>query len=142
MLVPLKFNEQVCPWSDRDIRAGEGWQNAIDGQLREYAKAAVLLVSPPYLASDFVRNDELPVLLKRAQDNGISVISVILRHCFFKEALFRYPHPSGPQTLSLSVFQAINSPELPLSAMTLAEQDWVLKSVGLRLLEIFDKSSR
>jgi len=141
MLKPLKLNDQVCAWSDKDIQPGRNWKEAIEFQLREYAKAAVLLVSPAFLASDFIRNGELPVLLKRSEDEGLTVIPVILRSCLFEEAKFRYPdHEVGPQTVSLSVFQAINSPKRPLVSMTEGEQDEVLKAIGLQLKNIFERT--
>src|ERR1044071_5703536 len=79
MLKPLNLQDEVCAWSDQDIKPGQGWGAAITGQLEHYAEAAVLLISPAFLASDFIRNSELPVLLKRAQDDGVLVLSVILR---------------------------------------------------------------
>ena len=139
MLTPIRLNDQVCAWSDRELRAGENWGEAISWQLNNSAKAAVLLVSPAYLASEFVRNGELPVLLKRSHDAGLVVIPVILRPCLFKDAMFKYPDPeSGPDKLSLSVFQAANSPQRTLVEATLGEQDRILMSVALSLKQIFD----
>lgn len=135
MLKPLRLNDMVCAWSDKDIELGSDWRRGIDFQLKHYAEAAVLLVSPAYLASEFIRSSELPVLLRRKQESGLLVIPMILRHCLFAEALFSYPDPSaGPEKLSLSVFQAANPPDHPLDAMSLSEQDAVFTEVGRRLL--------
>jgi hypothetical protein len=136
MLKPLRLNDMVCAWSDRNIELGAHWSEKIRFQLEHYAEAAVLLVSPAYLASDFIRSSELPVLLKRAQEGGVLVVPIILRHCFFAEALFNYPDPvAGPQKLSLSVFQAANPPDRPLDAVRRNEQDQVFARVGRALLD-------
>lgn len=137
ILKPLRLNDMVCAWSDKDIEIGGDWQCAIDHQLESYAEAAVLLVSPAYLASDFIRSSELPVLLRRRQESGLLVIPIVLRHCFFAEALFRYPDPTaGSEKLSLSVFQAANLPTQPLDSMSRSEQDAVFTAVGHRLLAV------
>jgi len=90
-LKPLRLNNMICTWSDKDIELGSDWRRGIDFQLERYAEAAVLLVSPAYLASDFIRSSELPVLLRWKQESGLLVIPMILRHRLFAEALFRYP---------------------------------------------------
>jgi len=61
-LAPLAFQDQVCAWSDKDIETGQDWHDTIQ-QTLENTKAAVLLVSPAFLASTYIRNSELPVLL-------------------------------------------------------------------------------
>ena len=56
----------------RDIKIGENWQDRIQAKL-DSSLAVVLLISPAFLASDYVANNELPVLLKHAHDrNGDS----------------------------------------------------------------------
>jgi hypothetical protein len=136
MLRPLRLNDMVCAWSDKDIRSGGDWRREIEFQLEKYAEAAVLLVSPAYLASDFIRSSELPVLLRRKQESGLLVIPIVLRHCLFAEAFFSYPDPSiGPEKLSLSVFKAANPPDHPLDALSRSDQDAAFTQVGRRLLD-------
>jgi hypothetical protein len=135
-LQPLVFQRQVRAWSDTAIKAGERWQESINQQLRN-AKVAVLLVSPAFLASEYIRNSELPVLLKNAQDRGVTVLPIILRRSLFTSTTFKYPDPlNGPEELSLSIFQSANSPDKPLNAMAEHEQDEVLVSIAHRILEI------
>jgi len=137
-LEPLIQQNRVNAWSDRDIEAGEDWHDKVQGALQN-VRAAVLLVSPAFLASKYIRNNELPVLLKQAKDNGVIIIPIILRPSIFEEATFKYPDPvSGPKEFSLASLQAANSPKQPLNKMTEYEQDQVLVSVAQQLIRIVE----
>jgi hypothetical protein len=135
-LQPLVLQNRVLAWADTQIEVGELWDNSIKTQLQN-AKVAVLLVSPAFLASKYIRNSELPVLLMNAMNEGRAVIPIIVRHCMFTETRFKYPDPAhGPNDLSLSVFQSANPPSKPLNAMQEHEQDAVLLSVAQRILRL------
>jgi tetratricopeptide (TPR) repeat protein len=132
-LQPLALQNSIRTWSDQQIETGDFWDAKIQAQLQQ-AKAAVLLVSPAFLASDYIRNSELPVLLKRAMDHGLIIIPLILRPCLFSETRFKYPDPlNGPLEFSLASLQAAHSPSKPFSAMAEHEQDQVLLAVAQRL---------
>ncbi len=49
-------------WRDRDLRAGDDWLHLIDERMCE-ASCALLMVSQAFLASSFIREQELPRLL-------------------------------------------------------------------------------
>jgi hypothetical protein len=133
-LRPLAFQEVITVAADRDIALGEDWHARIQADL-ERAQAAVLLVSPAFLASEYIRNSELPVLLRRASGRGLKIIPVVLRPCLFAETRFRYPDPThGPQELTLSSLQATGSPERALNQMEEGEQDEALLRVARTLL--------
>jgi tetratricopeptide (TPR) repeat protein len=135
-LQPLVIQNRISAWSDTEIEIGERWDNTIKAQLRN-ANAAVLLVSPAFLGSKYIRNSELPALLMSAMNKGVAVLPIILRHSPFAETTFKYPDPAqGPNELSLSVFQSANPPDEPLNALEEHEQDAVLLSVAQRILEL------
>ena len=150
MMEPLKLMNSVHAWSDKEIRQGDAWSEQIQEHLYQHARAAVLLVSPAFLASDFIRASELPVLLQkyqlRAQEKRMRpmlIIPVILRPCLFDIARFNFPDPvAGPESISLSVFQSANSPSRPLDSMSRSEQDEVLLSVARRLHEAISEERR
>lgn len=134
-LQPLVLQDKIKAWSDTQLETGHLWDQSIKTQLQN-AKAAVLLVSPAFLASKYIRNNELPVLLMNAKERGVTVLPIILRQCLFSEAKFKYPDPvHGPQELSLSVFQSANPPDKPLNMMSEHEQDNVLVSIARRILQ-------
>ena len=135
-LRPLVVQNRINAWSDTEIEVGEQWDKSIKTQLSN-ANVAVLLISPAFLGSKYIRNSELPALLMNAMNKGATVLPVILRHSPFAETTFKYPHPiHGPNELSLSVFQSANPPERPLNSMEEHEQDDVLLSVTRRILEL------
>lgn len=99
-------------WHDKRIKAGQNWKEEIDNALSE-SYIAILLISTNYLASDFIRNDELPQILENADKKGTKVISVILRPCRFNSSC-------------LSKFQSVNDPKFPLSKLSPNDQDEIL----------------
>jgi len=135
-LQPLNQQKLVDAWSDKRIEAGENWHEKIQSAL-ENVRAAVLLISPGFLAAEYIRNSELPVLLNKAKENGVVIIPLILRPSLFEETRFKYPNPStGPHELSLASLQGANPPTRPLNNLSEYEQDQVLVSVAQRLLRI------
>jgi hypothetical protein len=109
-LKPLEKRGLLDPWSDSRIKGGNLWKEQIDRALQQ-THIAVLLISPGFLASDFIVDNELPPILQAAKEKGVTVLPLILRTCGFT----RDPH--------LSQFQAINDPSKPLAAMPTWERD-------------------
>src|ERR1700761_1055745 len=61
-LESLGLQDLGSTWSAQRLEIGDSWDASIKSQLQQ-ARAAVLLVSPAFLASRYIRNSELPVLL-------------------------------------------------------------------------------
>jgi len=123
---PMTRQEELNVWSDRQIKIGEDWNTRIRQQLLA-AKAIVLLVSPAFLASDYIAQHEMPLLLMQAKERGIPIIQLLVSPCLDEETKFRYPdHKTGPNEFSLRSLQAANAPSKTLIEMTEAEQNRVL----------------
>ncbi|NJL56490.1 toll/interleukin-1 receptor domain-containing protein [bacterium] len=134
-LAPLE-EEGISVWSDQRLEIGDRWHNEIQTTLPQ-VKAAILLVSPAFLASKYIKNSELPVLLHRAQEQGVKILPIILSPCLFEEAKFRFPDPkTGPEVLSLSVFQAANSLKNPVNSLPEHEQDALFFEAGAAVMAI------
>src|SRR5436305_6620589 len=104
-------------WDDTMIHPGTKWREEITNALQS-AKVAILLVSPDFLASDFIARKEIPPLLRSAEQNGLKILPVILRPCAFLDT-------------ELAQFQAVNVPSNPLSHMNPGERDGVWASVAV-----------
>ena len=137
-LEPLNQQGKLQIWSDQQLEIGDTWDTEIKTRLHE-VKAAVLLVSQALLGSKYIRNTELPVLLKRAKDEGVVILPIVVRACQLSDITFKYPDPKeGPEELSLSTFQTANSPTKPLNSLEEHEQDKVFLKVARRLQNIVD----
>ena len=133
-LTPLAIQDQVCAWSDKDIETGQDWHDRIQ-QTLENTKAAVLLVSPAFLASTYIRNSELPVLLKNAKDRGVIILPVIVRTVRLKKPSSNFRIRSTARKNFSATLQSANSPMTPLNSLSEHEQDKVLLEIAQRLLK-------
>jgi hypothetical protein len=115
-LKPLQ-REGVEVWDDTRLKAGEQWREEIRQALAT-TKVAILLISADFMASDFIDKNELPPLLQAAEEDGATVLPVIINHCRFV------------RTPGLSRFQPVNDPAKPLAQMSPANREKVLDSVA------------
>ena len=67
----------MVEWDDRRIQAGDDWFKEIQDAM-ERASIVVLLVSTDFLASEFIRHEEVPPLLERRRKSGLRVIPVFV----------------------------------------------------------------
>jgi hypothetical protein len=63
---PMERRGMLSTWSDADLEAGLPWEPQLLSSIAA-ARAALLLVTPALLASDYVKKVELPALLSRAR---------------------------------------------------------------------------
>ena len=67
-------------WDDRQIKPGDGWLDDIETSIAA-AKVAILLISPDFLISEFVRRQEIPKFLARRSEGGLRVIPLVVEPC-------------------------------------------------------------
>ncbi len=111
-LKPLERRGLITRWDDTELRAGQKWRDEIQKAL-ESSKVAVLLITPNFLASDFIYSEELPALLQAAERDGAAILPVLVSPSDVPE--------------SLSQFQFINGPNKTLVEMKRAERErtWI-----------------
>jgi tetratricopeptide (TPR) repeat protein len=80
----LESEGLLSTWDDRRITGGDEWFEEIRAALGK-AQSAILLISPDFLRSQFILNDELPRLLDRKAREGLLVVPVVVRPCPWKE---------------------------------------------------------
>lgn len=114
----------VDVWDDRLIESGHDWHDKIDRAI-DRARVAVLLVSPAFLKSTFIMNEELPRILE-AVNHGLTILWIPLEGPF-----------SGPGALPgaerITKYQAICDPKTPLIARPGRGQSGTLIDVAVRI---------
>jgi TIR domain len=114
-LKPYLRKGTFTAWSDQQIKPGSQWFDEIKAELAK-TSVAVMLVSPDFLASDFIHEHELGPLLKEAAAGGVTILWVLIRDCSYEETL-------------LEPYQAVLSPDKSLASMTKAKRDTAWKAV-------------
>lgn len=123
-LKPLQKQGSIDVWTDSRLTPGDRWKKEIDKSLKS-ARAAILLISADFIASDFIIENELPPILQAAEEKGTTVIPVIVKPCRFI------------RDRNLSLFQCINSPDQPLSLMAIDERELIYDTIAQRVEEEF-----
>ncbi len=109
-LKPLEKEGLIDLWVDTRLHAGDRWKKEIEKAL-ENATVAILLVSADFLASDFIIENELPPILRNAEEKGTRIIPLIVKPCRFA------------RDKSLKHFQAINDPKEALICLDSGKQE-------------------
>lgn len=107
-LTYFERNGLIDLWVDTKIAPGQRWFDEIQQGLTT-ARAAIFLVSANFLASEFIQREELPALLKAAEQEHVTILVVVLDACDFA---------SSP----LAPYQAIHDPKTPLNTLSASER--------------------
>src|SRR5262245_25943994 len=116
MMTPLVRSGAVLPWADTMIQTGADWREQIQAALTS-AKVGVILVSPHFLASEFIAEVELPALLTAAAEQGLHVCWILISACLH-------------ETSGLTRFQAAHDIRRPLDSLTPAELNETLATIA------------
>jgi hypothetical protein len=71
-------------WDDRQLGAGDDWHARIHEQMNS-ARIAVLLISSSFLTSKFIREEEVPKLFDRHEQEGMMVYPLLVKPCLWQE---------------------------------------------------------
>ncbi len=120
MLAPAIQRGVVDVWDDTKITPGTKWKEEIQMALGS-ASIAVLLVSQNFLASHFVAENELPPLLKAAQEQGVTIFWIYLSSCLFEQT-------------EIASYQAAHDTSRPLDRLTKSQRQAVLSEACVKLI--------
>jgi hypothetical protein len=116
-LKPLEKEGLIDLWADTRLRPGDRWKHEIEKALAK-ATVAILLVSADFLASDFITENELPPLLRDAEERGTRIVPMILKPCRFA------------RDRNLRHFQAVNDPSRTVALLPFGEQEVLYDQVA------------
>jgi internalin A len=81
------LRDRIVTWHDRDLLAGEDWDERIKQELLQ-ADVVLYLVSANSMATDYIQAVELPLIEKRCQAKQCVLIPVIVDFCLWQELDF------------------------------------------------------
>jgi len=123
-LTPFIQGEALTLWDDTQIKAGQKWEQEIEKGIST-CRVAVLLVSPEFLASEFITKYELPRIIEGTFSGNLTLIWIAVSHSLYTNS-------------PLVQFQAANDPSKPLDTLTSAAQNEVLVKIAQQIARAMD----
>lgn len=129
-LTPAFRAGRLKPWDDTSIRPGDSWRAEIQAAM-DRASVAILLVSPNFLASEFITTDEFPKILQAARSEGLRIICVLLSSA---------PYDVTPLGSIIQEIQWAHPVNEPLDLLDAPVQNQVFTKLVHDLVEFFPES--
>lgn len=86
-LTMLKRSDKIATWNDRAILAGTEWDQEIKDQLKQ-AHIILLLISPGFMASQYIWETELKLAMERHERKEASIVPIFIKDVVWKGAPF------------------------------------------------------
>ena len=115
---PLK--DRINFWEDSQIAPGQKWHEEIKRAM-SHAKVALLLISADFFNSEFITKQEIPPLLKAAENDGATILFLVLKPCMIEE----YPE--------ILQYQGVNAPSKPFIRMDEADREDLCVSLATQI---------
>ena len=87
-LRPYVRSGSITAWSDQQIVPGSKWLDEIRAELAK-TSVVLMLVSPGFLASDFIRREEFEPSLREAKKGGVTILWVLIKACGYGETALK-----------------------------------------------------
>lgn len=124
-LKPLERRNEISLWDDSKIGAGSDWKAEIEKSLAS-ARAAILLVSQNFIASDFIASNELPQLLEAAKTRGVTILWIAVSE-------------SAVEATDIVKYQAaMKDPARPLDSLKRPDRNKEFKHIFNRIREALE----
>jgi WD40 repeat protein len=128
LLTFLKVYTSLDVWADKYIEVGGQWRRDIATAL-SCSSVGVLLVSDHFLASDFIRNEELPQLLRASEAGEITLFAIPIS-------------TSGYRATPLADFQFAHSPDDPLDGIRVPKRNAAFARLAEQIAVAAQKAAR
>ncbi|HUG21188.1 toll/interleukin-1 receptor domain-containing protein [Piscinibacter sp.] len=108
-LAVLQAEGLVSLCDDSKLRVGEGWFEQLHEMMLS-ARLGLLLISAPFLSSEFVRRQEIPRLFDRHEEGGMKIYPLLVEPCPWENVawlarLQLRPQDAKRRAKALSTFQ-------------------------------------
>lgn len=133
-LQPAEDSGKIKVWADTEIQPGERWEQAITDNLNRSA-LAVLLITPYFLTSKYVREKEMPWLLEKMRLKELDIIPVMIDKALVETAHYKYPDAEqGPHEITLSELQIEMYEDQPVSHLDKPKQNLFIDKLAQTIL--------
>jgi len=86
-LIPLRRSGKIETWNDRELIAGQEWNEEIMAELNK-ANIILLLISIDFIASQYIWDKELATAMKRHEEGTAHIVPVIMKNCLWQDMPF------------------------------------------------------
>jgi len=121
----LERENMATVWDTAEIEPGAEWSQAI-GDAVQKADAAVVLLSPDFLSSDYITQKELPLLLERRKKEGLVLLPILVSPT-------AWTYVSG-----LAEVRFLNDPSKPLSELSDTDRERALSDIASRIVSLVE----
>ena len=118
-------------WDDTNIHMGDSWQAEIQAAI-DRARVAVLLVSPNFLASEFIATDEFPKILEAARRDGLKIVWMLLSTALYEV---------GSVGRVIQEIQCAHPVDRPLDMLGDPERNQIFTKFVRALIELFPETA-
>ena len=108
-LAVLQAEGLVSICDDTKLKVGEGWYQQLN-EMMLTARIGLLLISAPFLSSEFVRKEEVPRLFDQHEAGGMKIYPLLVEPCPWQQVawlarLQLRPQDAKRRVKALSTFQ-------------------------------------
>jgi len=132
-----RSHDEIIYWYDGMIETGQKWNDEIKLHIKK-AKIAILMISEAFLVSDFVYYEELPELLKAAENEEAIIIWVPVEISQVKS--IKLKNDKGLE-ICIADYQSVCDPKKPLRDMKPNERKKVYISICSDIKKAYGISS-
>ena len=141
-LSPFEAQDEIRVFHDDNVRVGDEWDPRIQREVAT-CDVSVLLVSADFLARPYIRNREMPALLRRWHSEGVLLVPLLLSHCGHDDVWYTFDSgASGTRGIRLADIQQSGGNMKPLKGLKPVERDARLADMARVVMEHVRSLSR